>query len=1101
MFYKRLGLSCFLALALVPGPFFIGVSVAQTAQLSENLEPGKPVGRELKGGEKHTYPILLKANDFLKLVITQKGIDVVARLVGPDGKVGKEVNTPYWGNQGEELLSSIIENEGNYLLEIESLDNTAPSGKYELSLKAIRSATEQDQAEVEIEKLIAKARELYQIGKLDQSLLIAREAVEKSEQVFGPEHPVLATSLHYLARCYAGKGDNQNAEPLFQRALTIREKALGPDHPDVAQTLNNLAMICLEKGDYQKGERLFQQVLAIREKALGPNHQDVGATLFGLAELYRAQNDYDRLEPLYQRVQAIWEKALGPNHPYTTMNLTSLALLYQRRGDYQKAETCFQRVLAIREKTLGPDHWDLAETLTNLAALYLVKGDYQKAEPLFQRGLAMREKTQGPDHPGVALGLTGLAMLYRYKGDYQKAEQLNQRALAIREKTLGPDHPDVALSLNNLGELYRIKDGYQKAESLFQRALVIREKTLGPDHLDVAVTLDGLASVYLDMNDYQKAEAFFQRELAIWEKAVGPDHPGVAISLNNLAELYRSKGDQPKAELFFQRALSILEKAMGSDHPHVALLLNNLAQLYRARGDISQAIQFQARANETSERDLLRNLATGSEQQKALYLNQTSRYTDQTLSLHLQSAPQSVEAQRAALAVVLRRKGRGLDAMISALETLRSQQIPEIQKLMDEYASLAGQISALALRGPEKQTPEEYVASLKALETQSDKLEADISAKSLELKTQFTPITVENIQKQIPADGVLVEFVSYQPYEPKIDQFGTPRLAVYTLNQSGEIKWADLGEAGPIEQAVAVFRQVVGKPKADLAKDITPAAQVLYKLVMKPVRALAGKNRHLLISPDGVLNLFPFAALMDEQGNFLVETYTLTYLTSGRDLLRLAVKIDSLEPPLVLADPEYLEGVGPQMMGRSLGRLARLIGTRLEGEQLKAIFPDARLKTKTEATEKELKQVNRPALVHIATHGCFLEDAPQTSEKNIPVHARDMENSPIHFDKEREANPLLRSMLFFAGANHGGSEDNDGIMTALEAAQLNLWGTKLVTLSACNTGLGDVKNGDGVYGLRRALVLAGSESQMISLWSVSDQATRELMVDYYTRLK
>ncbi|HNB73923.1 MAG TPA: CHAT domain-containing protein, partial [Acidobacteriota bacterium] len=598
-----------------------------------------------------------------------------------------------------------------------------------------------------------------------------------------------------------------------------------------------------------------------------------------------------------------------------------------------------------------------------------------------------------------------------------------------------------------------------------------------------------------------KAEPLLQRALAIWEKAVGPDHPGVGISFNNLGELYQTKGDYLKAEPLFQRALGILEKALGADHPDVAICLSNLAQLYRAKGDVSQAIQFQSRANETSERDLLRNLATGSEQQKALYLNETSRYTDQTLSLHLQSAPQSVQAKRAALEVVLRRKGRGLDAMISAFETLRSQQTPEIQKLLDEYASLVGQISALTLRGPEKQTPEEHVASLKALETQKEKLEADISAKSLEFKTQFTPITVDNVQKQIPADGALVEFVSYQPYDPKTDEFGPTRLAVYTLNQSGEIKWADLGEIGPIEQVVAAFRQLVSKPKADLAKEVTPAAQVLDKLVMKPVRALVGKNRHLLISPDGVLNLFPFAALMDEQNNFLVENYTLTYLTSGRDLLRLAVKIDSPEPPLVMADPEYQEGAGPQMMGRSLGRLARLIGTRLEGEQLKAIFPNARLKARTEATEKELKQVNRPVLVHIATHGYFLEDDPQASKKNTPVQARTIENPPIPFDKEREANPLLRSVLFFAGANQGGSDNNDGVMTALEAAQLNLWGTKLVTLSACDTGLGDVKNGDGVYGLRRALVLAGSETQMMSLWTVSDQATRELMIDYYTRLK
>ncbi|HNJ43979.1 MAG TPA: CHAT domain-containing protein, partial [Acidobacteriota bacterium] len=286
---------------------------------------------------------------------------------------------------------------------------------------------------------------------------------------------------------------------------------------------------------------------------------------------------------------------------------------------------------------------------------------------------------------------------------------------------------------------------------------------------------------------------------------------------------------------------------------------------------------------------------------------------------------------------------------------------------------------------------------------------------------------------------------------------------------------------------------------------IQAVSQRLYQRVVKPVRELVGNTRHLLISPDGGLNLVPFAALQDETGKYLVEQYSLTFLTSGRDLLRLKVKIPSQDPAVVVADPTYGDGTGPVLLGKGIGRLRQLDGTKAEGSFLKRLFPKAQVWMENQATKDRLKAVSKPALVHIATHGFFLEDAPKE-----PLNGTDFQRGitlgdtppPVNVEQLREANPLLRSCLFFAGANGtANSTGESGTMTALEATGLDLWGTKLVVLSACDTGLGEVKNGDGVYGLRRALVLAGSEAQMMSLWPVSDEGTKELMQQYYTRLK
>jgi CHAT domain-containing protein len=321
---------------------------------------------------------------------------------------------------------------------------------------------------------------------------------------------------------------------------------------------------------------------------------------------------------------------------------------------------------------------------------------------------------------------------------------------------------------------------------------------------------------------------------------------------------------------------------------------------------------------------------------------------------------------------------------------------------------------------------------------------------------------------------------------------------------------------------------------------------------MQPIRKLLGNTRTILLSPDSQLNLIPFAALVDESDRYLVENYSINYLSSGRDLLRLQNHAKSRSESVIVANPDYdkpgdptsveiatnletsppappLRGEGsrnnivppfPEREG-GLGGLGQtdptrgvfdsdrpqetddftpLPNTAAEAKAISPMLPGATLLTGSMATENAIKQVQAPNILHIATHGFFLPNVPEvappdfsgtilTGTRTATANIRPMEN------------PLLRSGLALAGANPRSSGSEDGILTALEAAGLNLSGTKLLVLSACKTGLGDVTNGEGVYGLRRAFAIAGAESQLMSLWSVNDYRTNKLMVDYYQRLK
>ena len=291
-------------------------------------------------------------------------------------------------------------------------------------------------------------------------------------------------------------------------------------------------------------------------------------------------------------------------------------------------------------------------------------------------------------------------------------------------------------SLNNLAVLYSNIGNYAIAERMYTLALTIHEHAFGADHRSTAATLNNLAFLYYSKDEYRVAEPLFIRALQIYEKVLGPDHPDTANLLDDLAGLYYSNGDYAKAEPLHIRALAIREEMLGADHPSTAHSLYNLAALYDSKGNYAKAVDFQSRCNDVSDRDLIRNLASGSERQKLLYLSRTSLYTDSTISLHIQSTPNDMKAKRAALKVLLQRKGRGLDAMTDTIAALRRWLSPADQKLFIQFVNIRSRLSVLTLRGPGKEGLEKHEADLLALAEQEDKLQNDMSQRSAEFRAQ-----------------------------------------------------------------------------------------------------------------------------------------------------------------------------------------------------------------------------------------------------------------------------------------------------------------------------------------------------------------------------
>ena len=600
----------------------------------------------------------------------------------------------------------------------------------------------------------------------------------------------------------------------------------------------------------------------------------------------------------------IYQKERVSNDLNVAKAANDLGVYYFITGNYERPEGLFKRAIDVREKALGRGHLDVAESLSNLASLYQERGDYVRPESLFKRALTIRQKQLGVRSPKTASTMNNLAGLYDKRGDYRRAEEMYKSAADMQEHALGTGSTELADTLSNLAYLYYTQGDLERAEPLLRRALSIREKKLGPEDPSIANTLSLLAAVNFDRGNLDIAEPLFVRALSIEEKELGSEHPVVMVRMQNLADLYRLKGEYDRADDLYRRSLVVQEKALGTSHPDYGRSLLSYGLLYEAEGDLTRALELYTRSSEISENTLTLLLTAGSEEQKRLFINTLNDESDIYTSFHIHTANQSADAATLSLSTLLRRKGRVLDAMSDLFGSVRRRLDEQNRKLAEELARTRAQ-RARMLYASSGQDAGRYQAVMSELEAKEEKLEGAISARSVEFRTQSQPITLEGVQKAIPEGSTLIELVRYRPFfvkKTRLETFGVPRYAAYVLRHDGPILWADLGDASAIDEDVSRLRKALGTPTS---VDVKRLARNLDEKVMRPIRGLLGETRVLFISPDGSLNLIPFGALVDENGKYLIENYSITYLSSGRDLLRLQTPAQSRQPPVVFADPMF----------------------------------------------------------------------------------------------------------------------------------------------------------------------------------------------------
>jgi CHAT domain-containing protein/Tfp pilus assembly protein PilF len=972
-------------------------------------------------------------------------------------------------------------------------------------------------------------------------------ARELREVVLGPSHPDVANCLELLGSVYRRQGEFANARKLLERALALKEAALGRSHPDVGDALVTLANLYVNLGEYPLAKTSYDRALTIRETAFGKNHPQVATVLNNLGNLYTeqeqcelARNSYERAIALrraafgeddleaaqwtsnlanvqmflgeYTSARAALEKSvviqerrLGENHPDLAIALHGLATVLEQLGDYASAERLLIRAVELRERAVGSEDPRLAVITTSLADVYTERGSFSKAEPLYARAIALQEKQLGRDHPGLTQPLINLANLYLAQGDFSKAQSTYDRALTLTHEGYGENSLTMAIILNNLGNIDAIQGAYERAEQRYTQALTIRRALLGEKHPLSATTFLGLAELRSAQGRFSQAEALYLNAIQSLDASLGERHDKASDARLSLARLYLRRGDLGRAEPLYQRILSSQETGLGSQHPTIARTLNDFAKLRLSQGRLEDALALLERAFLVHEEHLRQEMFGFSEARLSRVLS-LLRADEELLYGLVREHPENARLRRLALSVTLLRKGRSVGEMADMSRGIYHGLGETDRKAFDELRAVRTQLARWAFSQQDLESNNE--SSEKELMEKAEALEARLSRNSAPFRTSLAlPMParlVEQVSAHLDRDSVLVEFITYgdgariaSPDTAWSQKSGELRYLALMLFADGHTSAVDLGLAADIDQgALALHRALEGRSLSYLVQ-----ARSLHERVFRPLEAALGRHRRLFVSVDGQLALVPFAALYDGQ-RFLLDRFDITYLTSGKNLLRRPGDIPTSNSVVILADPDFGSAGLTEVRGASFQRsmprfcpasLTAVPGARAEALAIQKLLPQARMLIGPDATKDSLLGLTSPGVLHIATHGFF------DGEPGPGLAARGLGKSVGQNEcQSRSDNPLLRAGLALATSSTHSPEDS--LVTALEMAGLDLWGTQLVVLSACETGRGEVKLGQGVYGLQRALVVAGAQTVVTSLWRVDDQVTRQLMEGYYQNL-
>ena len=956
------------------------------------------------------------------------------------------------------------------------------------------------------------------------------QVLEVRKKALGEEHPDYASSLYYLGLLYSAKGDYKTAEPYQKKALEIRKKVLGERHPNYVTSLNDIGILYRKMGDYKSADLYYQEALVIRKKTVGEEHADYASSLSNLGILHSDMGDYKVAATYYKQALEIRKKVLGEVHRDYAVSLSSLGNLYSKMGDYKAAEPNYQQALEIQKKAIGEEHPEYASLLNDIGLFEMEMGDYKAADRYFQQALEIRKKVLKEEHPEYANSLGSLGVLHSNMGDYKVAATYYKQALEIKMKVFGDENPVYASSLGNLGMVYSDMGDYKAAEPYYLQTVQIKKKALGEEHPDYASSLGNLGDLYSTMGDYKLAEPYYKQALEIRKKVLGEEHPNYALSLNNFGQLYYDINDFISAEPYFKQSAEIYKNALGEEHPDYLDALTSYAYVLQKINREPEAYAILQQNLSKLAKQTADNFEWLTDNQKEAYWKKESSFYEDLSEFANEVFQKVPEAVGLNFNASLLAKSKLLEVKILSNDQLSQEDKIDLES--QELREELGYRRRLLTKAESDGSIEKE--KLDKLNFEVDSLDKRLSLSWPEYAQQKKNLLIswDQVQQSLEEGEAAIEFERFKNKSDSLIYYNAlvlkkgdsqPRLIQLCAERDLQAINPEKGYSAyyglvwqPMENALEGIKTIYYAPTGDL-----------YNVPFHAIYAPKGTGDEIV--PEKLNNkrqvIYPEYTKTEQDAAYLMDRYTLHQLTSTR-YLALGLKQKATEPVgtnlamVGAVNYDYLpEGVTAPTNNKigetqnlssnnAYGKLDYLEGTKTEVDVINQQVSAASWKTTVlegnDATEEKITKMEGEEsreILHLATHG-FAFPAYDFQDTTISQNS-------LKYSYRYSTNPMVRSGLILAGGNWAwtgsdtltsvGAEQN-GILTALEVSQLNLKKTKLVVLSACETGLGKIEGNEGTFGLKRGFKLAGVEQMIVSLWTIPDQETQELMSFFYSDL-
>jgi len=818
---------------------------------------------------------------------------------------------------------------------------------------------------------------------------------------------------------------------------------------------------------------------------------------------YRNKGKYENAIKLFENVLHEQKKNSGPESPEVAVILTDMGTTYGLIGKFNKAEECFEKCINIWENIVGETHPNIALSLINRSAVFTMKNEHLKAINDSEKALSIFKKEFGLQNKHTADCLKNMAVIHMGLGNYKKAIELDESSVSIHKSIYGQMHGKTGLAINNLATDYKLNNEYEKALSLYEEALTIYKKNEPAFKQQYAQTLDNIADVYLQLKNEDLAINFYNDSLKLNELIFGNNHYTCSQNFKGLGSAYLSKGDVENAIACFNKSLDILYDNFGESCPQALSAYKMLAISYYCRGDIDSAIKsFNKNYN-----------AINNESNIVFSLDEKSRLAWQNANLDFWFAT-FLDAKRIAQ-VSLQRKGVVLETILEDRALIFAANLSaDGTEVIQEINYLQNKLSRIIFQ----ENNNEHVNDLN---DKISRLQRELTTKYLGRDRQriSSSITMADIIPALSGGGVLVDFIQFD--DPKLKGEEATCLGAIITAEDNNPVLVRIDSGAAINRAIDSLRAAINQGNA---AEVEAQTKFLSEKLWQPVAAKIPEGvKRLFICPDASLNFLSFAALLESDGRFVAEKYPISYIGSARDLAKKpSEKIT--KSMAIFANPQFdASGKNSKTTEMVAMRSAEadvfgsialppLPGTETEAQSLGSLATESGWQTKSylgkDATESIVRNTKKPGVLHLATHGFYLNSftppGPEGSRGMSVVGVK--ETTDEKKKKEKGVDPMRASGVALTGAQQtltswsqkkAPNPETDGVLTAEEVGALRLDGTWMVVLSACETGVGEARSGEGVFGLRRAFMIAGAENLLMTLWPVADETTAKIMTDFY----